>query len=219
MAFLTFTSRNTLRVFSTTTMVMALSPMSPPKPESPLPAGARAPSGSITTTTAASIFSFCNSQSSTNPFGVAISSPASVGIAAPPSTSPCPTGSFITTVTAPSPTSAANRASPAGPGKDGAWLPPTSTTMGGWTSLSATTPFRLARSGMGVDACDYDQDGWIDLFFANIDHEMFSLYHNSRDETFTDVAPGLGIASSTMMLSGMGQKFFDYDNDGNLDLL
>src|SRR5256884_1230578 len=126
MVFLTFTSRNTLRVFSTTTMVMALSPMSPPKPESPLPAGARAPSGSITTTTAASIFSFCNSQSSTNPFGVAISSPASVGIAAPPSTSPCPTGSFITTVTAPSPTSAANRASPAGPGKDGAWLPPRS---------------------------------------------------------------------------------------------
>src|SRR5437870_633083 len=80
-------------------------------------------------------------------------------------------------------------------------------------------PFGLARSGMGVDACDYDQDGWIDLFVANIDHEMFSLYHNNRDETFTDVAPGLGIASSTMMLSGMGQKFFDYDNDGNLDLL
>lgn len=80
-------------------------------------------------------------------------------------------------------------------------------------------PFGLARSGMGVDACDYDQDGWIDLFVSNIDHEMFSLYHNNRDETFTDVAPGLGIASGTMLLSGMGQKFFDYDNDGNLDLL
>jgi len=80
-------------------------------------------------------------------------------------------------------------------------------------------PFGLARSGMGVDACDYDQDGWIDLFVANIDHEMFSLYHNNRDETFTDVAPGLGIASATTLLSGMGQKFFDYDNDGNMDLL
>src|SRR6266567_1951556 len=80
-------------------------------------------------------------------------------------------------------------------------------------------PFGLARSGMGVDACDYDQDGWIDLFVANIDHEMFSLYHNNRDETFTDVAPAFGIASGTLLLSGMGQKFFDYDNDGNSDLL
>jgi hypothetical protein len=71
---------------------------------------------------------------------------------------------------------------------------------------------------MGVDACDYDQDGWIDLFVANIDHENFSLYHNNRDETFTDVAPKLGIAAATVMLSGMGQKFFDYDNDGDMDL-
>src|SRR5438445_12942148 len=70
-------------------------------------------------------------------------------------------------------------------------------------------PLGLARSGMGVDACDYDQDGWIDLFVANIDHEMFSLYHNNQDEPFTDVAPALGIASGTLLLSGMGQKFFD----------
>jgi len=80
-------------------------------------------------------------------------------------------------------------------------------------------PFGLARSGMGVDACDYDGDGWVDLFVANIDHEMFSLYRNNHDETFTDVAPRLGIASDTMFRSGMGQKFFDYDNDGNPDLL
>src|SRR6266850_6025970 len=34
------------------------------------------------------------------------------------------------------------------------------------------------RSGMGVDAADYDGDGWQDLFVANIDQELFSLYHN-----------------------------------------
>src|SRR6185437_14401068 len=39
--------------------------------------------------------------------------------------------------------------------------------------------FGRARSGMGVDAADYDQDGWIDLFVSNVDHEMFSLYHNN----------------------------------------
>jgi hypothetical protein len=74
------------------------------------------------------------------------------------------------------------------------------------------------RSGMGVDAADYDQDGWIDLFVANIDHEMYSLYRNNKDETFDDLAIPTGIGAATKMMSGWGLKFFDYDNDGNLDL-
>ena len=45
-----------------------------------------------------------------------------------------------------------------------------------------------ARSGMGVDAADFDGDGWQDLFVANVDQEMFSLYKNNKDETFRDVA-------------------------------
>ena len=80
-------------------------------------------------------------------------------------------------------------------------------------------PFGLARSGMGVDAADYDQDGWIDLFISVVDREMFSLYHNEGDETFTDVAPAYGIASLTFLRAGMAVKFLDYDNDGNPDLL
>jgi hypothetical protein len=72
------------------------------------------------------------------------------------------------------------------------------------------------RSGMGVDAEDYDGDGWQDLFVANIDQEFFSLYHNQLDLTFTD-QPG-EIAPSTQSLSGWGLKFFDYDNDGDPDL-
>ena len=79
--------------------------------------------------------------------------------------------------------------------------------------------FGRARSGMGVDAADYDQDGWIDLFVANIDHEQFSLYHNNKDKSFGDVAVRTGIAKATTLLSGWGVKFFDYDNDGHLDLL
>ena len=72
------------------------------------------------------------------------------------------------------------------------------------------------RSGMGVDAVDYDGDGWQDLFVANIDHEFFSLYHNDKELIFTD-QPG-EIAPSTHLLSGWGLKFFDYDNDGDPDL-
>ncbi|MBV8773683.1 MAG: CRTAC1 family protein [Deltaproteobacteria bacterium] len=74
------------------------------------------------------------------------------------------------------------------------------------------------RSGMGVDAADYDQDGWTDLFVANIDHEIYSLYHNNHDETFDDLANQSGVAQATRLMSGWGLKFFDYDNDGNLDL-
>ncbi len=74
------------------------------------------------------------------------------------------------------------------------------------------------RSGMGVDSADFNQDGWMDLFVANIDHEMYSLYQNNHDETFDDEAVPGGIASATRLMSGWGLKFFDYDNDGNLDL-
>lgn len=82
----------------------------------------------------------------------------------------------------------------------------------------AYSPEGLARSGMGVDSADYDQDGWMDLFVDNVDHEMYSLYHNDRDETFADVAVQNGIGMTTYMMSGWGVKFFDYDNDGNVDL-
>jgi enediyne biosynthesis protein E4 len=79
--------------------------------------------------------------------------------------------------------------------------------------------FGKPRSGMGVDAADYDQDGWIDLFEANVDHEMYSLYHNEKHEAFSDLALPTGIGEATRLMSGWGLKFFDYDNDGNLDLL
>ena len=73
------------------------------------------------------------------------------------------------------------------------------------------------RSGMGVDATDYDNDGWQDLFVANIDQELFSLYHNEKDLTFID-RPG-EIGPATRLLSGWGLRFFDYDNDGDPDLI
>ncbi len=75
------------------------------------------------------------------------------------------------------------------------------------------------RSGMGVDSVDLNQDGWMDLFVANIDHEAYALYQNNHDETFDNIAPATGIANATRLMSGWGLKFFDYDNDGNMDLM
>jgi enediyne biosynthesis protein E4 len=74
------------------------------------------------------------------------------------------------------------------------------------------------RSGMGVDSADFDQDGWMDLFVANVDREMYSLYRNNHDESFDDRADATGIANVTRLMSGWGLKFFDFDNDGNQDL-
>ena len=88
-------------------------------------------------------------------------------------------------------------------------------------ALSAEVGFSedgRARSGMGVDAADFDGDGWPDLFVANVDQEMFSLYKNNRNETFRDVAFKNEVAQATRLLSGWGLRFFDYDNDGALDL-
>jgi hypothetical protein len=75
------------------------------------------------------------------------------------------------------------------------------------------------RSGMGVDAADVFGSGYQDLFVANVDQEMFSLYRNMKNETFRDVAHANGVAQATRLLSGWGLKFFDYDNDGAVDLI
>jgi hypothetical protein len=48
---------------------------------------------------------------------------------------------------------------------------------------------------------------------------MFSVYRNNKDETFEDVAAFEGVAQATRLLSGWGLKYFDFDNDGNLDLI
>lgn len=74
------------------------------------------------------------------------------------------------------------------------------------------------RSGMGVDSADFDQDGWQDLFVTNVDQEMYSIYRNDHDQTFDDMTGPMGIGRITRLMSGWGVKFFDYDNDGNVDL-
>ncbi|HKM79654.1 MAG TPA: CRTAC1 family protein [Candidatus Acidoferrum sp.] len=89
----------------------------------------------------------------------------------------------------------------------------------GFTAGVAYGPAGNARSGMGVDSADLDQDGWLDLFFTDLDHELFGFYQNKHDESFDDIAAQSGIAAESRLMSGWGIKFFDFDNDGFLDLM
>jgi enediyne biosynthesis protein E4 len=69
--------------------------------------------------------------------------------------------------------------------------------------------------GMGVAVGDYDNDGFPDLFVLGYDRCI--LYHNNGDGTFADVTQRAGVANSGRW--GSSAAWFDYDNDGLLDLV
>jgi hypothetical protein len=76
-----------------------------------------------------------------------------------------------------------------------------------------------AQGSMGVDAGDFDGDGDEDLFVTNLDHESGTVYVNLGNGRFEDRTIEAGLLLPTLGFTGFGTRFFDYDNDGWLDLL
>ena len=74
-------------------------------------------------------------------------------------------------------------------------------------------------AGMGVDFADYNNDGWPDLIITDLANQRYALYQNNGDSTFTYASFSTGITRATMLHSGWGVRFLDYDNDGWKDLL
>jgi hypothetical protein len=70
-------------------------------------------------------------------------------------------------------------------------------------------------AAMAVDAGDFNDDGRPDLFIS--DNSLCSLYRNDG-ERFTDVTGDSGIARASAQFVGWGAFFFDFDNDGDLDI-
>lgn len=74
-------------------------------------------------------------------------------------------------------------------------------------------------AGMGVDFADYNNDGFPDLVITDLASQMYALYRNNGDGTFTYESYPSGLGRMTMTHSGWGVRFLDYDNDGCKDLL
>ncbi|MFN7948032.1 MAG: CRTAC1 family protein [Blastocatellia bacterium] len=73
-------------------------------------------------------------------------------------------------------------------------------------------------AGMGTDFNDYDNDGWPDIVDTALGNEMYALFRNNGDRTFNYTTSSAGLGESTLLMSGWGIKFFDYDNDGLKDI-
>ena len=89
----------------------------------------------------------------------------------------------------------------------------------GFTSGTAVNENGSEQGSMGVTLGDYDHDGKIDLFVTNFDDDYNTLYHNDGRGSFTDVSYAAKLAAVSLPYVGWGTKFFDYDNDGWVDLL
>ena len=75
-----------------------------------------------------------------------------------------------------------------------------------------------AQAGMGVALGDYDNDARPDIFVTNFSQDHNTLYHNEGNLFFVDRSGQAGLSGNSRPFMGWGTFFFDYDNDGDLDL-
>ena len=76
----------------------------------------------------------------------------------------------------------------------------------------------LPQAGMGVAAGDFEGNGREDIFKTNLTNEGSNLFVNDGRGTFHDAAAEFGLVLPTFPYTGFGTEWFDYDNDGQLDL-
>ncbi len=73
-------------------------------------------------------------------------------------------------------------------------------------------------SAMGCDAKDYDNDGWVDVFYNNLAGQIWALFRNLRGKSFRYVSPGTKILLMSGSKAGWSNGFIDYNSDGWKDL-
>ena len=75
-----------------------------------------------------------------------------------------------------------------------------------------------AKAGMGTAFADFSGNGRLGLVVTNHESEMHSLFANEGEGVFSDVTLRSGVGPATRRFVGFGVVFFDYDNDGRLDI-
>jgi hypothetical protein len=88
----------------------------------------------------------------------------------------------------------------------------------GFVSGAAVNENGSEQGSMGVTVGDYDHDGKFDVFVTNFADEYNTLYRGAARLNFSDVSYAAKLAEVALPLVGWGTKFFDYDNDGWVDL-
>ncbi len=88
----------------------------------------------------------------------------------------------------------------------------------GLVSGAAYNATGLPEAGMGVTAGDFDDDGDEDIFVTHLTRQTNTLYVNDGAAQFRDDTIRYGLAGSSHSYTGFGTEWFDYDNDGRLDL-
>jgi len=86
------------------------------------------------------------------------------------------------------------------------------------TSGMAYTAEGLTMGAMCISAGDYDNDGLLDLYISDFQYVPDHIWHNDGKGYFDEVSDKAGIAAITKNVLSFGGGFFDYDNDGWLDL-
>ena len=73
-------------------------------------------------------------------------------------------------------------------------------------------------SAMGADAKDYDNDGFVDIFYNNLMGQTWGLFRNQRGRSFRYTSPAAKIVQLSEHFSGWSNGFIDYNNDGWKDI-
>lgn len=73
-------------------------------------------------------------------------------------------------------------------------------------------------AGMCISLGDYNNDGWLDLYISDWQGRSDHLWQNNGKGEFVEVSDDAGITRPTRDRLSFGGGFFDYDNDGWLDL-
>ncbi|MFB3922035.1 MAG: CRTAC1 family protein [Terriglobia bacterium] len=73
-------------------------------------------------------------------------------------------------------------------------------------------------SGMGCDVKDFNNDGWVDIFYSDLQTQVFGLFLNEEGQSFRYLSAMTNIQKLSRYKSGWSNAFVDYDNDGWKDI-